>query len=163
MARMLNFAAVRVESSTDGLKKKPKPNNVVLYGRAALEYELKRVQQKATDGCSIDSKDIKLLKTFRWSLAAPQVEQLDRWQADAIHSALVMYKRIQDKKEELSPAAASSLVLATTSSASSSSSSALVLKTKHLPSLIKPKKTAAELGGDSKKELLKFFNRKSAA
>jgi hypothetical protein len=162
VGRILNFAAVRLDNASQAQMKKTKSKEVVLYGREALDHDMNRLDIKYTKGGTVDSKDLKLLKTFRWSLTPPQIKQFDQWQSDAIYSALVMYKRIQDKKEsdDCKDDAGSALAKG------SSSSSAIVPKTKLPPPppvLKKKDRPQKELAVETKNELMKFFGKKHAS
>jgi hypothetical protein len=158
---MLNFASVRVDTPAVGKGPKSKSTSVVLFGRIALESEVRRVQHKQATKQSIDSKDLKVLKTYRYALTALEATQVDVWQQQAIQGALILYKRIQDKAESLDPITDTTLVLAS----ASSSSSSLVLKSPLLmKTALKPKGGLAKgCSLDTKKELMKFFGRKNAA
>ena len=123
---------------------------------------MNRLDIKFSGGGTVDSRDLKLLKTFRWSLAPQQVKQFDKWQSDAICSALVMYKRTQDKKESDD----TKVVACSASAKSSASSSSIVLKPKLPPlSLAYNKKDGPnrELALETKNELMKVFGKKRNA
>jgi hypothetical protein len=140
---------------------KSKSTSVVLFGRIALESEVRRVQHKQATKQSIDSKDLKVLKTYRYALTALEATQVDVWQQQAIQGALILYKRIQDKAESLDPITDTTLVLAT--SASSSSMSVVLKSPLLMKTALKPKLGVAKgCSVDTKKELMKFFGRKNA-
>jgi hypothetical protein len=161
MARMLNFASVRVDTPAAGKGPNSKSTSVILFGRTALESEIRRLQHKAATNQAIDSKDVKVLKTYRYALTTPEAQQVDLWQQQAIQGALIMYKRIQDKAESLELPSDTTLVLASSASSSSNKllKSPLLMKTG-----LKPKTPSAKgCSSDTKKELMKFFARKNTA
>jgi hypothetical protein len=162
MARMLNISSVRVDTPAAGKGPKSKSSTVVLFGRIPLDSEIRRLQHKAATKQAIDSKDVKLLKTYRYALTTPEAQQVDVWQQQAIQGALIMYKRIQDKAESLEHPSDTTIVLA---SSRSSSSSALVLKSPLLMKTgLKPKIPSAKgCTSDTTKELVIFFARKNTA
>ncbi len=147
---------------TQASTNKVKAKESVLYGREALGHDMIRIDSRHSKGGAMGSRDLKLLKTFRWSLPPPQLKQFDKWQSEATYSALVMYKRIQDKKEGDDCKDDASSALAT---GSASSSAIVPVKTKlpQPPALKKKDGPTKELAVDAENELMKFFGKKNAS